>query len=110
MTRAAIPTSIAFTMSKAITISTRYSLVRRQFKDAKGEEIPILNYQLQQDKIIPRIAETFACLLGSRKISYLALEVFADAKERGIFTRLNEAHALSSLAKAIYTNEAMRGL
>lgn len=29
---------------KACLISTRYSLVRKQFKDTEGKEIPIFNY------------------------------------------------------------------
>ena len=42
--------------SQAITIATRYSMFRRQFQDKTGAEIPIIEYQLQQEKIIPRVA------------------------------------------------------
>jgi acyl-CoA oxidase len=38
------------------------------------------------------------------------LEVFNDAKHKGVFDRLNEAHAVTSGAKAILTNEALRGM
>ena len=41
--------------SKIVTIITRYSILRRQFKDNKGEEIPVLDYQTQQAKVISRI-------------------------------------------------------
>lgn len=34
--------------ASAITIATRYSLFRRQFKNAAKEEIKIMDYQLQQ--------------------------------------------------------------
>ena len=40
----------------------------------------------------------------------MALEVFEDAKKRGIFDKLNEAHAVTSGAKAILTNDALRGM
>lgn len=43
---------ISYTFPKiyasAITIATRYSLFRRQFKNAAKEEIQIIDYQLQQ--------------------------------------------------------------
>ena len=34
--------------ASAITIATRYSFFRKQFKSASGQEIPIIEYQLQQ--------------------------------------------------------------
>ena len=34
--------------SSAITIATRYSLFRRQFRNSAKEEIKIMDYQLQQ--------------------------------------------------------------
>ena len=34
--------------SCAITIATRYSVFRRQFKNAAKEEIRVIDYQLQQ--------------------------------------------------------------
>lgn len=36
------------TYSLAITIATRYSFFRRQFKSAANEEIRVIDYQLQQ--------------------------------------------------------------
>lgn len=67
--RSLIPAVLFYGFSKACTIITRYSLVRTQFKDTNGKEIPILNYQLQQEKVIPRIAEAFANFFGSQKIT-----------------------------------------
>lgn len=55
-TRASIPFTCWAVYAKAITIITRYSLARYQFKDNKGKEIPVMEYQLQQEKILPRIA------------------------------------------------------
>ena len=51
-----------------ITIATRYSIFRRQFKNSAKEEIKVIDYQLQQDKIISRVAEYFAVTLGGKKI------------------------------------------
>ena len=47
-TRGFIPTGVYFIYSKAATIIVRYSLYRKQFKDNRGVEMPILDYQLQQ--------------------------------------------------------------
>ena len=40
----------------------------------------------------------------------MAIEVFDDAKTRGIFDKLNEAHAVTSGAKAILTSDGLRGM
>lgn len=66
--RANIIHSCSLIMARTLTIGTRYSLFRTQFKDSNGTEMKILDYQLQQDKIIPLIAETFALFSGGRKI------------------------------------------
>lgn len=43
----------------AITIAVRYSAVRKQFGPGK-EEIPVIEYQLQQWKLFPYIAVLYA--------------------------------------------------
>jgi acyl-CoA oxidase len=55
VTRSAITNIVVNKYSKIVTIATRYSLLRKQFKNAKGEEIPVLDYQTQQAKVISRI-------------------------------------------------------
>lgn len=63
--RSIIPLVCSQGLAKAVTILTRYSLIRTQFKDDSGKEVPILDYQLQQEKVIPRIAEAYALLFGT---------------------------------------------
>lgn len=74
--RASIPQVCFWYLSKSVTILTRYSLVRTQFKDSIGKEIPILDYQLQQDKVLPRIAEAYAMIFGSMKMHQIGSQVF----------------------------------
>lgn len=74
--RSTIPLVCKQTLSKSVLIATRYSLIRKQFKDDDGNEIPILDYQLQQEKIIPSIAEAYAVLFGSQKLNRLAKDVY----------------------------------
>ncbi|XP_052800713.1 peroxisomal acyl-coenzyme A oxidase 3-like [Mya arenaria] len=40
-------------------IAIRYSAVRRQFGPSDGEEIPVLEYQLQQWRLLPYLAATY---------------------------------------------------
>lgn len=51
-----------------ITIAVRYSLFRRQFRNGKKEEVTIMDYQTQQDKVLPRIAEYYAISIGGNRI------------------------------------------
>ena len=68
-----------------------------------------MDYQLQQEKILPRIAESYAMIFGSAKINEISQEVFLSAKHHGVFTRLNEAHALTSGVKSLFTFDCLRG-
>jgi len=74
-TRGFIPTAVFFALSKAATIILRYSLFRRQFKDNNGLEMPILDYQLQQEKVFPRIAEAYANLFATKQLNRLSTQV-----------------------------------
>ena len=68
----------------------------------------ILDYQLQQEKVIPRIAEVFAFLFAVNNTNELSQRVVAEAK-RGEFGSLNEAHVVTSAIKSNCTKDALRG-
>ena len=40
-----------FDLMRACLIGIRYSIQRRQFKDSEGEEIPVIKYQMQKQKL-----------------------------------------------------------
>ena len=88
LTRAVLTLNGFYSASKAVTIATRYSLVRTQFKDKNGEEIPVLNYQTQQEKVLSRISEAYAACFCSQAIKSLSQFVFAESKQNR-FDRLN---------------------
>ena len=69
MTRSAVNNVIVSEYSKILTVATRYSLLRKQFKNKKGEEIPILDYQTQQAKVISRIGELYSYLFTAHAIN-----------------------------------------
>ena len=56
-----------------IIMATRYSFFRKQGLDHKKEEVNVLEYQTQQEKIIPGIAEYYALTIASAKIRSLCL-------------------------------------
>ena len=107
--RTRIPASCFHALSKATTIATRYSLVRKQFKNDSGQEIKIFDYQLQQEKIIPYIAETYATFFSFNYCMEMAVNVLKDA-ENNEFGKLNPAHALSSSVKAIITGDTLKAM
>jgi len=47
-------------LGEALTIAIRYSLVRKQFKDSKGNERKIMDYQLQQEKLVNALADFYS--------------------------------------------------
>lgn len=51
-----------------IIIAVKYGLFRRQFRNGKKEEVTIMDYQTQQEKVLPRIAEYYAINIGGTKI------------------------------------------
>lgn len=55
--------------SQSIRIAGKYAFARKQFKNDKKEEIPIIDYQLQQNKLISCLAEHFAVQVGGRRVS-----------------------------------------
>lgn len=61
---------------QGISIATRYSFFRKQFRDDNKNEIPIINYQLQQLKLIPLIADFYAVSFTGNRIAKLTEDNF----------------------------------
>ncbi|XP_047110205.1 peroxisomal acyl-coenzyme A oxidase 3-like isoform X1 [Schistocerca piceifrons] len=47
-------------LAKAVTIAVRYSAVRKQFGPTPNQELPVIEYQLQQWRLFPYLASSFA--------------------------------------------------
>lgn len=109
MIRSVIPYLTYIKTSKAVTILTRYSLFRKQFKDNKGADIPVLDYQLQQEKIFPRIAEVFAIFFSFKVVIELSSKILSDAQQNK-FDHLQEGHLITSSIKALSTKDSLKGL
>nr|BAN20496.1 acyl-CoA oxidase [Riptortus pedestris] len=109
--RVAVVRGIAATyLSKAVTIATRYSCVRRQSEIRPGEGEPIIiEYRTQQYKLFPWIAASIAMNIASTWIWDMYNSVTSEL-EQGDLDRLPELHAISCVLKALCTSDAARGI
>lgn len=92
-----------------ITIAVRYSLFRRQFRNGKKEEVTIMDYQTQQDKVLPRIAEYYALNAGGNRI-----RVVSEKNSQNIlnsdFSLLQETHSNLAFSKCLYSEIVAEGI
>ncbi|XP_074951938.1 peroxisomal acyl-coenzyme A oxidase 2 isoform X3 [Phalacrocorax aristotelis] len=95
--RAVIP------LMKACTIAIRYSVVRRQSKLKPGEEeAKILDYQTQQEKLLPQLAAAYAFHCLNNFLQELFDKAYREIQRKN-FDMLPELHAFSSGFKAMVT-------
>ncbi|KAG7310808.1 hypothetical protein JYU34_003635 [Plutella xylostella] len=90
-------------LTKAVTIATRYSAVRRQCQVKEGEpEVQILDYMTQQHKLFIGISAAHALRISANRL-WDTLNEVSDQIEQGNLERLPELHALACCLKAIST-------
>ncbi|XP_074760551.1 peroxisomal acyl-coenzyme A oxidase 3 isoform X2 [Athene noctua] len=99
-------TAVSMTNLKlALSIAIRFSAVRRQFGPTDDEEIPVLEYQTQQWRLLPYLAATYA-------LDYFCKSLFENLTEfyLGLLTKQRsqrqadigrEIHALSAASKPL---------
>lgn len=100
-------------LKKALTIALRYSAVRKQFGPGE-DELPVIEYQLQQWRLFPYIAATYA-LDNFTKTFYSLFVKFrmemVDASDKGrVALYGQEVHGLSSAGKPISSWIARDGI
>jgi len=91
--------------SRLATIGIRYSIIRRQFKDAEtGEERQILDYQTQQYRLFPLLGISYAIRLTWEDLISKYNTFEAEVNEgREPFALLKELHTLASCLKPLVT-------
>ncbi|XP_067034311.1 peroxisomal acyl-coenzyme A oxidase 3-like [Acropora muricata] len=99
-------TSMAVTnLQSCLPIAVRYSAVRRQFGPPGKEEIPVLEYQMQQWRLIPKLAATYALKYFSRIFYMLHIELHVSLmlgeSHESLAELGKEIHALSSASKPL---------
>ncbi|KAI7881512.1 acyl-CoA dehydrogenase/oxidase C-terminal [Mucor mucedo] len=115
--RAQIVMGVRFALAKATTIAVRYSAVRQQFVDAaspkkwdnKITETPVLDYTMQQYRLLPAVAAAYACFFTGREMIRL-YNLNQDAMQQGNFSLLADLHASSSGLKSLTTTMAIESI
>lgn len=90
----------------AVTIATRYSLLRQQFGPPKQAEISILDYQSHQHKLMPMLASTYAFHFATQ---YL-LDKYSEMKKSHDDQVVADVHALSAGLKAYVTSYTAKSI
>ncbi|CAO3698935.1 unnamed protein product [Rhizopus stolonifer] len=115
--RANIVMGVRYALAKATTIAIRYSTVRQQFTDAaspkkwdnKVIETPVLDYTMQQYRLLPIVASAYACFFTGREMLRL-YELNQEAMKDGNFDLLADLHASSSGLKSLTTTMAIESI
>ncbi|XP_067397371.1 peroxisomal acyl-coenzyme A oxidase 2 isoform X2 [Emydura macquarii macquarii] len=97
-------------LMKACIIAIRYSVVRRQSELKPGDpEAKILDYQTQQQKLLPLLATAYAFHFMTAYLHEIYNKGYTEIKQ-GNFHLLPELHALTSGLKAITTECSTAGV
>uniref|UniRef100_A0A8C5TBP6 Acyl-coenzyme A oxidase n=1 Tax=Malurus cyaneus samueli TaxID=2593467 RepID=A0A8C5TBP6_9PASS len=99
-------TAISTTNLKlALVIAIRFSAARRQFGPTEDEEIPVLEYQTQQWRLLPYLAAAYALDHFSKSLFENFVEFFAGVLTKQRNQRQTdlgrEIHALSAASKPL---------
>jgi len=108
--RVVIIKDVASNLTKAVTIATRYSAVRRQSPiDPNHPEPKIIEHVTQQMKVFPQLAKAIIFKLTAEKLWEMYNQVTHEL-EKGNLERLPELHALACCLKAVCSNESAQGV
>jgi acyl-CoA oxidase len=107
--RLTISTAYPKIYAQAIIIATRYSFFRQQGVGLNKQEINVLEYQTQQEKVLSRIAEYYAiCLTGT------LLRSINNENDRKIqsqdFSLLQETHISLAWSKCLFSEICQDGM
>jgi len=90
-------------LSRAVCIATRYSAVRRQFGPKNGNEIQVIDYRTQQDRLFPLLASAYAFRFVGEWLKWLYTDV-TQRLQKNDFSTLPEAHACTAGLKSLTTS------
>ncbi|CAK90239.1 unnamed protein product (macronuclear) [Paramecium tetraurelia] len=85
--------------AQSLTVAIRYSITRQQFTNDKREENSVLEYQTQQDKLLPRLATCYGMIFAGLRIMELVDDNFHRVQKKD-FSTLQQSHAILSALKA----------
>ncbi|XP_015982620.2 peroxisomal acyl-coenzyme A oxidase 3 [Rousettus aegyptiacus] len=112
--RVFIMTMSAVNLKLAVSIAIRFSATRRQFGPEDGEEVPVLEFPMQQWRLLPYLAATYALDHFSRSLcmdlvqQQRGLQGSSQSAWQAELRR--EIHALACAGKALASWTAQRGI
>ncbi|XP_064382734.1 peroxisomal acyl-coenzyme A oxidase 1-like isoform X1 [Halichondria panicea] len=108
--RSSIVVSSGQGLARAVTIATRYSVVRRQGESSTGgPEVQVMDYQTQQLKLLPLIATAYALNISGIDMMRTYYQIQSEIMD-GNFDSLPELHATSSGLKAFCSYSCCEGI
>ncbi|KAJ8262312.1 hypothetical protein GJAV_G00165040 [Gymnothorax javanicus] len=122
--RVGIVTMVVANLKMAMTVAVRFSATRRQFGPTEHEEVPVLEYQLQQWRLIPFLAALYAMdnFAKSFFMNYVEFQIglfLKDTSDRQSVSSScvfcpggagGEIHAISCSIKPLASWAAQRGI
>ncbi|CAL8130578.1 unnamed protein product [Orchesella dallaii] len=105
--RVAITSLCSASLCNAVTIAIRYSAIRKQFGNpGSNEEMPIIEYQLQQWRLFPHLSAAyvlkyFSSVLFDNLMSFALSQFDSDMNQEVRAAWGMEIHAVSSSAKPL---------
>ncbi|XP_022909362.2 peroxisomal acyl-coenzyme A oxidase 3-like [Onthophagus taurus] len=100
--RITITHSSAVYLMKVITIAIRYGAVRKQFGPEHGEELPVLEYQLHQHRLLPYLATAYCAKIVSEFMYKQLIKLSRISKKHDPLIGM-ELHVLSSASKPVFS-------
>ncbi|KAL2632344.1 hypothetical protein R1flu_017030 [Riccia fluitans] len=97
-------------LSRAVTIATRYSAVRRQFGGGEGNpETQVIDYKSQQSRLFPMLASAYAFRFVGEWMGHLYDDVMARLSVND-FSTLPEVHACTAGLKSLTTSYTSKSI
>ncbi|EMD88691.1 hypothetical protein COCC4DRAFT_60646 [Bipolaris maydis ATCC 48331] len=111
LVRGKMPGAFAVQLAQALTIATRYSVVRQQGlgpADGLDDEATIMQYKHQHFRLLSLIAKAYAMFFASRACE-TQYDKLREMQEKNDHSLLPSVHALIAGLKAYVTSEAADG-
>ncbi|KAG8199728.1 hypothetical protein JTE90_000824 [Oedothorax gibbosus] len=94
-------------LQMCMPIAIRYAAIRKQFGPPGGEEVPILEYQMHQYRLLPYLAATY-CLYHftsryNNDLINIHMKIVFGKKSTELADQVHELHALCCAAKPVIT-------